>query len=61
MNIVSFIIPKTKESTLIYQQDKGPFFYEKLHQHEEIQICQILRGEGTLVIGDSISPYKKEM
>ena len=59
MNIVSFIIPKTKESTLIYQQDKGPFFYEKLHQHEEILICQILRGEGTLVIGDSISPYKK--
>lgn len=59
MNIVSFIIPKTKESTFIYQQDKGPFFYEKLHQHEEIQICQILRGEGTLVIGDSISPYKK--
>ncbi len=59
MNIVSFIIPKTRESTLIYQQDEGPFFYEKLHQHEEIQICHILRGEGTLVIGDSISPYKK--
>jgi AraC-like DNA-binding protein len=59
MKIVSFIIPKTKESTLIYQQDEGPFFYEKLHQHEEIQICHILRGEGTLVIGDSINPYKK--
>jgi AraC-like DNA-binding protein len=59
MKIVSFIIPKTKESTLIYQQDEGPFFYEKLYQHEEIQICHILRGEGTLVIGDSINPYKK--
>ena len=59
MKIVSFIIPKTKESTLIYQQDEGPFFYEKLHQHEEIQICHIIRGEGTLVIGDSINPYKK--
>ena len=59
MNIVSFIIPKTKESTLIYQQDEGAFFYEKLHQHEEIQICHILRGEGTLVVGDSINPYKK--
>jgi len=59
MKIVSFIIPKTKESTLIYQQDEGGLFYEKLHQHEEIQICHILRGEGTLVIGDSINPYKK--
>jgi len=59
MNIVSFIIPKTKESTLIYQQDEGSFFYEKLHQHEEIQICHILIGEGTLVLGDSVNPYKK--
>lgn len=59
MNIVSFTIPKTKESTLIYQQDEGSFFYEKLHQHEEIQICTILRGEGTLVVGDSIITYKK--
>jgi len=59
MKIVSFIIPKTKESTLIYQQDEGGLFYENLHQHEEIQICHILRGEGTLVIGDSINPYKK--
>ena len=59
MKVVSFIIPKTKESTLIYQHDIGRFFYEKLHQHEEIQICHIIQGEGTLVIGDSISPYKK--
>ena len=59
MKIVSFIIPKTKESALTYQEDIGRHFYGKFHQHEEIQISHIISGEGTLVLGDSVNHYKK--
>ena len=58
MKVLPFKIPKSKDVTLIYQEDKGTFFYDKLHQHEEIQLCAIVQGEGSLVIGDSINEYK---
>lgn len=59
MKALPFKIPKSKNIGLIYQEDKGVFFYDKFHQHEEIQLCYIVNGEGTLIIGDSINEYKK--
>jgi AraC-like DNA-binding protein len=32
-------------------------FFDKLHQHEEIQISLLVKGEGKLIIGDSIHSY----
>ncbi|MGB1043182.1 MAG: AraC family transcriptional regulator [Tenacibaculum sp.] len=58
MKVLPFEIPKTKNLGLIYQEDKGDFFYDKLHQHEEIQLCYIVNGEGTLIIGNSINKYQ---
>lgn len=58
MKVLPFKIPKSKDVALIYQEDKGEIFYDKLHQHEEIQLCTIVKGEGSLVIGDSINEYK---
>ncbi len=58
MKVLPFKIPKTKNLGLIYQEDEGAFFYDKLHQHEEIQICYVVNGEGTLIIGDTVSEYK---
>ena len=60
MIVLPFKIPKIKNLGLIYQEDKGPFFYDKLHQHEEIQLCYILKGEGTLIVGDTVNEYKKD-
>lgn len=57
MKIVPFVIPKTEHDSLIYQEDVGQELYEKLHQHKEIQISYIAEGEGTLVVGNSISPF----
>ena len=34
-------------------------FYNKLHQHEETQISYIEKGEGTLLVGDTITQYQK--
>lgn len=58
MKVLPFKIPKSKDVALIYQEDIGEIFYDKLHQHEEIQLCVIVKGEGSLVIGDSINEYK---
>ncbi|MDO6812898.1 AraC family transcriptional regulator [Tenacibaculum soleae] len=57
MKVLPFKIPKVKNLGLIYQEDKGRFFYDKLHQHEEIQLCYIVKGEGTLIVGDTVNEY----
>ncbi|WKD85952.1 Transcriptional activator NphR [Polaribacter huanghezhanensis] len=58
MKVLPFKIPKLKDVSLIYQEDKGKILYDKLHQHEEIQLCAIVKGEGSIVVGDSINEYK---
>ncbi|MDC9721793.1 MAG: AraC family transcriptional regulator [Urechidicola sp.] len=60
MKVLPFKIPKPENEALVYQEDDEVLFHNKLHQHEEIQISFILKGEGTLVIGDSISDFKMD-
>ena len=55
MKVLPFKIPKTKNLGLIYQEDNGAFFYDKYHEHEEVQLCYIIKGEGTLIVGDTVS------
>ena len=57
MKVVPFVIPKTEHVSLIYQEDIGRELYEKLHQHKEIQISYIVEGEGTLIVGNSITTF----
>ncbi|MGG8497523.1 AraC family transcriptional regulator [Tenacibaculum sp. TC6] len=57
MKVLPFKIPKAKNIGLIYQEDKGAYFYDKLHQHDEIQICYVVKGEGTLLVGDLVNEY----
>lgn len=59
MKVLPFKIPKLEHDALIYQEDKSLFFYDKLHQHEEIQVSYIVEGMGTLIVGDTINDYKK--
>ena len=58
MKVLPFKIPKPENVTLYIQEDKGKTFYDKLHQHQEIQISVILKGEGTYVIGDCVGDFK---
>ncbi|KAB7531525.1 helix-turn-helix domain-containing protein [Flagellimonas olearia] len=58
MKILPFKIPKPKDEALVYQEDREKVFYDQLHQHAEIQISYIEKGEGTLIVGDSINEYK---
>ncbi|MEP2281383.1 AraC family transcriptional regulator [Maribacter sp.] len=57
MKIFPFKIPKPLDEHLIVQVDKEPIFYNRLHQHEEIQISYIINGKGKLLVGDSIHQF----
>lgn len=59
MKVLPFEIPKPTQDALIYQEDHEYIFYDKLHQHQEIQLSYIKEGEGTLIVGDTISNYQK--
>jgi AraC-like DNA-binding protein len=59
MKVFPFKIPKSGEEPLIYQEDREVVFYDKLHQHEEIQISFIEKGEGAVFAGDTISHYQE--
>ena len=58
MKVLPFIIPKPENVTLYMQHYKGESFYEKLHQHKELQISIVLEGEGTYIIGDCVGHFK---
>ncbi|REE80601.1 AraC-like DNA-binding protein [Lutibacter oceani] len=59
MKVLPFKIPKPENVTLYVQHYKGENFYEKLHQHKEIQISVVLKGEGTYIIGDCVGDFKQ--
>lgn len=60
MKVLPFKIPKPENRTLIVQEDKGISFYNKLHQHREIQISLIVKGEGTCIVGDYVGEFRSE-
>lgn len=58
MKILPFTIPKPANENLYCQTDSGEKLYDKLHQHKEIQISYIKKGEGTLLVGNSINHFE---
>ncbi len=59
MKVLPFTIPKAKRDSLIFQEDTGSSFYALLHQHEEFQISYIKKGEGTLIVGDTVNYFSE--
>ena len=60
MKVLPFKIPKSEDAILIVQEDRGRTFYEKLHQHEEIQLSYIIAGKGTFIVGDTIRDFQSD-
>lgn len=58
MKVLPFKIPKSSTDTLIIEEDKGEIFYDKLHQHQEIQLSYVISGKGTFIVGDTIKNYE---
>ncbi|MBT8273586.1 MAG: cupin domain-containing protein, partial [Bacteroidia bacterium] len=59
MKVYPFRIPKPDSDAIIYQEDHQKIFYNKYHEHEEIQVSCIAEGEGTLIVGETVNTYKK--
>ncbi len=58
MKVVPFTVPQTKNEAFRLQLDSLPYFYDKLHQHDEHQIMWIQKSEGTLIIGDHVGRFQ---
>jgi AraC-like DNA-binding protein len=58
MKVVPFNVPKISRQAFRFQDDQLPYFYDKLHQHHEIQIMHILKSEGTLIAGDYVGRFE---
>jgi AraC-like DNA-binding protein len=52
MKALPFKIPIVGETSVIVEEEIEPHFYTYLHQHEEVQLTWILKGEGTLIAGN---------
>ncbi len=59
MKVLPFKIPKPENDTLVVQEDQVPMLYDKLHQHQEIQISLIKKGEGSFIIGDCVGEFSQ--
>ena len=57
MKALFFKNPTPDKNSFVMQEEKGHFFYNKLHYHPEIQITLILKGKGTCFVGSSITTF----
>lgn len=57
MKVLPFTIPTSHEKTIHVQEDVERYFYPHLHRHEEIQLTLILKGEGTLLVGNNMYSF----
>jgi len=57
MKALPFKIPKKPHENVVLQIDKGQRFYDKLHQHEEIQLSYVIHGKGKLLVGNSVTAF----
>lgn len=58
MKVLPFTIPVPHDHSLIVQEETLPHFYTYLHRHAEVQITWIQKGEGTLLVGNSMHPFR---
>ena len=58
--VISFQIPKSGNTFVQYQEDRGKYFYNNLHQHPQCQLTVILEGRGQLLVGDYVGRFEAE-
>lgn len=56
--VISFQIPKSGNTFVQYQEDRGKYFYNNLHQHPQCQLTVILEGRGQLLVGDYVGRFE---
>lgn len=56
--IISFQVPKSQKEFVRFQEDRGKYFYDKLHQHPQLQLTLILEGKGQFLSGDYVGRFQ---
>lgn len=54
---IEFTVPALGTGSFYIQEDRQDDFYRHYHRHHEIQITYILKGSGSVVIGNLIQPF----
>jgi AraC-like DNA-binding protein len=57
MKPILFHNPKEVKASFYVQEDRVPYFYDVLHFHPEFQLTTIVKGSGTVIIGDAIGRF----
>ncbi len=58
MKVLPFKIPKPENELVRHQVDDVTKFYDKFHQHPEVQLTALFQGVGNLIVGDYIGRFK---
>lgn len=56
--VIAFQIPKSQSEFIRYQEDRGSYFYDKLHQHPQVQMTLILEGKGQFLSGNYVGRFQ---
>lgn len=56
--VISFQVPKSQREFVRYQEDRGSHFYDKLHQHPQLQLTVIVQGKGQFLSGDYVGRFQ---
>ena len=59
MKALPFTIPAVENTSFLIQKDKLEGFYPFLHRHEEVQICWIKKGKGTLIVQADVHEFNE--
>jgi len=49
--------PHSGKSSFVLQEDRVPYFYDKLHYHAEFQLTAMIQAEGTRFVGSAVSTF----
>ncbi|MEN7549703.1 AraC family transcriptional regulator [Rapidithrix thailandica] len=58
MNVVQFSVPVANEASVVIEEDILPYFYNVFHRHREVQLTFILKGGGTLLVGNYTQTFQ---
>lgn len=56
--VISFQVPKSQKEFVRFQEDRGRYFYDKLHQHPQLQLTVILEGKGQFLSRDYVGRFQ---
>lgn len=58
MKVLPFTMLVPTDKSVITEHVVLPHFYQYLHRHDEWQITYVESGEGTLIVGNAMHPFK---